>query len=80
MILGEQAGLGTGYSKKESQQKAAKEAFNKLQRDNNFRNHILQLYEKQQQLQNEVYVNMQDKAETEVETEAKTESEAVSEK
>jgi len=80
VILGEQAGLGTGYSKKESQQKAAKEAFNKLQRDNNFRNHILQLYEKQQQLQNEVYVNMQDKAETDVETEAKTESEAISEK
>ena len=57
IILGEQAGLGTGYSKKESQQKAAKEAYNKLQRNTAFRNHIFELYEQQQQLQNEKYVN-----------------------
>ena len=57
IIMGEQAGLGTGYSKKESQQKAAKEAYNKLQRNTTFRNHIFELYERQQQLQNEKYVN-----------------------
>ena len=57
IIMGEQAGLGTGYSKKESQQKAAKEAYNKLQRNTTFRNHIFELYEQQQQLQNEKYVN-----------------------
>jgi ribonuclease-3 len=60
-ILGEQGGLGTGYSKKESQQKAAKEAYNRLHRNTVFRNHILKLY-KQQQLQNETYINQQEKA------------------
>jgi ribonuclease-3 len=60
VILGEQAGLGTGYSKKESQQKAAKEAFNKLRRNTSFREHIFRLNEQQQQLQNETYVNGQD--------------------
>jgi len=56
MILGEQAGLGTGYSKKESQQKAAKEAYNKLHRNTNFRNHIFELHDIQQQKHNEQYV------------------------
>jgi ribonuclease-3 len=65
-ILGEQAGLGTGYSKKESQQKAAKEAYNKLQRNTNFRKHILELYE-QQQLQNEAYINQQELFESDIE-------------
>ncbi|NDV97236.1 ribonuclease III [Dysgonomonas sp. 521] len=58
-ILGEQAGLGTGYSKKESQQKAAKEAYTKLQRDTSFRNHIFDLYGKQQ-VQNQAYLNVQE--------------------
>lgn len=57
IILGEQAGIGTGYSKKESQQKAAKEAFRKLQRNANFRNHIFELHEEQQKLQNETYLS-----------------------
>ncbi|GAB6120401.1 ribonuclease III [Dysgonomonas termitidis] len=65
IIMGEQAGLGTGYSKKESQQKAAKEAYNKLQRSTTFRNHIFELYEQQQQLQNEKYVNTSEKREDE---------------
>nr|WP_185154646.1 ribonuclease III [Dysgonomonas sp. 511] len=58
-IVGEQAGLGTGYSKKESQQKAAKEAFNKLHRNAAFRNHIYNLHEQQQQLHNEKYTKVQ---------------------
>lgn len=57
IILGEQAGIGTGYSKKESQQKAAKEAFCKLQRNTNFRNHIFELHKQQQKLQSETYLN-----------------------
>lgn len=68
VILGEQAGLGTGYSKKESQQKAAKEAFNKLQRNISFRNHIFELNEQQQQLHNETYANLQEKAAPEAES------------
>lgn len=60
IILGEQAGIGTGYSKKESQQKAAKEAYNKLHRNTNFRNHIFELYEIQQQKHNEQYVKTQE--------------------
>jgi len=59
VILGEQAGVGTGYSKKESQQKAAKEAFNKLQRNLGFKDHILRLHEAQQQLQSETYLSLQ---------------------
>lgn len=63
-IVGEQAGLGTGYSKKESQQKAAKEAFNKLQHNSNFRNHIFELHE-QQQLLHKGYVKSQEETEKE---------------
>jgi len=59
MILGEQAGVGTGYSKKESQQKAAKEAYNRLQKNTSFRTHIFELYELQQ-LQNEKYIKTQE--------------------
>nr|WP_199318987.1 ribonuclease III [Dysgonomonas sp. BGC7] len=59
LILGEQAGLGSGYSKKESQQKAAKEAFNKLQRNTAFRNHIFELHEQQQILHSETYAKVQ---------------------
>jgi len=59
-IIGEQAGLGIGYSKKESQQKAAKEAYNKLHRNPDFRNHIFELYE-QQQILNERYINPENK-------------------
>lgn len=66
-ILGEQAGLGTGYSKKESQQKAAKEAYNKLHRDTSFRNHVFDLYGKQQE-QNEAYLNMQENMQEEAST------------
>lgn len=40
MIMGEEAGKGVGYSKKESQQKAAKEAYSKLKNDTVFREHI----------------------------------------
>lgn len=69
VILGEQAGVGTGYSKKESQQKAAKEAFNKLQRNSAFKEHILRLHETQQQLQNETYLSLQ-KEEKDTNTEA----------
>lgn len=57
-IVGEQAGIGIGYSKKESQQKAAKEAFNKLQHNTTFRNHIFDLHDQQQQLHKE-YVKSQ---------------------
>ncbi len=56
-ILGLQAGIGTGYSKKESQQKAAKEAYNKLHCNTNFRNQIFELHEQNQQLQNDTYAN-----------------------
>lgn len=58
-IVGEQAGIGIGYSKKESQQKAAKEAFNKLQHNTTFRNHIFDLHDQQQQLHKE-YVKSQE--------------------
>ncbi|MDL2303134.1 ribonuclease III [Dysgonomonas sp. OttesenSCG-928-D17] len=54
-ILGLQAGIGTGYSKKESQQKAAKEAYNKLHCNDNFRNQVFELHEQHQQLQNDTY-------------------------
>lgn len=70
VILGEQAGVGTGYSKKESQQKAAKEAFNKLQRNSGFKDHILRLHEAQQQLQSETYLSLQ-KEEEDTNAEAK---------
>lgn len=43
LIMDEEAGKGKGYSKKESQQKAAKEAYIKLQKDATFRNHIFDL-------------------------------------
>lgn len=67
VILGEQAGVGTGYSKKESQQKAAKEAFNKLQRNSGFKDHILRLHEAQQQLQSETYLSLQKEEDTNAE-------------
>jgi len=60
IILGEQAGLGIGYSKKESQQKAAKEAFNKLQHNTTFRNHIFELHEQQQLLHSTTYIKTQE--------------------
>ena len=60
IIVGLQAGLGTGYSKKESQQKAAKEAYNKLQRNADFRAQVFELHEQQQRLQSETYVNVSD--------------------
>lgn len=41
-ILDEQAGIGTGYSKKESQQKAAQMAMERLNNDDEFRNQILE--------------------------------------
>lgn len=47
IIYGEQVGSGVGYSKKESQQKAAKEAFNKIHHNTILRNHIFALHEKQ---------------------------------
>ena len=62
VITGEQAGIGIGYSKKESQQKAAKEAFNKIQRNTAFRNHIFALHEQQQLLHNETYTNVETKS------------------
>jgi ribonuclease-3 len=58
IIVGEQAGLGAGYSKKESQQKAAKEAYTRLHRDTAFRNHIYDLFRRQQKLQKEKYANI----------------------
>ena len=60
IILGEKAGLGIGYSKKESQQKAAKEAFNKLQHNTTFRNHIFELHEQQQLLHSTTYIKTQE--------------------
>jgi ribonuclease-3 len=57
LIAGERSGVGIGYSKKESQQKAAKEAYNKLVRDTMFRNHIFELYEYQKQVHSETYTN-----------------------
>jgi len=59
-IVGEQTGVGIGYSKKESQQKAAKEAYNKLQHNTGFRNHIFELHDQQQQLHNKTYVKPQE--------------------
>lgn len=44
-IFDEQVGVGTGYSKKESQQKAAKIAFKKIQHDADFKAHILTIKE-----------------------------------
>lgn len=44
-ISGELAGTGTGYSKKESQQNAAKKALRRLQNDLDFRTHILNMKE-----------------------------------
>lgn len=67
LILGEQAGLGTGYSKKESQQKAAKEAYSKLNRNIAFRNHIFELNEQQQQLHSQTYAGLQEKTSPEAE-------------
>ncbi|MFT3994879.1 MAG: ribonuclease III [Dysgonomonas sp.] len=42
MIMDQEAGLGTGYSKKESQQKAAQMAMERLNSDHDFRNEILE--------------------------------------
>lgn len=44
-IIGEQIGEGIGFSKKESQQKAARKAFNRLQSDPDFRTRIFELHE-----------------------------------
>lgn len=44
-IMDEKAGEGKGFSKKESQQKAAEIALKKLQNDTAFRNHIFKLHE-----------------------------------
>lgn len=55
LIVGIQAGIGTGYSKKESQQKAAKEAFKRLEHDSDFRNHIFETHEQQQKMHDETY-------------------------
>ena len=46
-ILNEKAGEGKGFSKKESQQKAAEMALKKLQHDMAFRSHIFELHEKE---------------------------------
>lgn len=42
-IAGEQAGVGIGYSKKESQQNAAKMAVKKLRTDKEFQKHVIEL-------------------------------------
>lgn len=47
-IHGEESGIGVGFSKKESQQKAAREAMKKINSDTAFRNHIFWLQEQQQ--------------------------------
>lgn len=60
LIVGIQAGVGTGYSKKESQQKAAKEAFKRLEHDSEFRNLIFELHEQQQKLHDETYSKQQE--------------------
>lgn len=44
-IYDKQAGTGTGYSKKESQQNAAKMAYLKIQKDDTFRAHLFSLKE-----------------------------------
>lgn len=46
-ILGEESGIGVGFSKKESQQKAAKEAMKRINGDTTFRNRILSMHEQQ---------------------------------
>lgn len=47
-IVGEKVSEGIGFSKKESQQKAAKEAYCKLQDNPDFRTHIFELFEQVQ--------------------------------
>jgi len=47
MILGEEAGAGVGFSKKESQQKASREAMKRLNTDITFRNYIFSMQEQQ---------------------------------
>lgn len=47
MIYGIQAGIGTGYSKKESQQNAAKMALDKLNKDVEFRQQIFEMKEQE---------------------------------
>lgn len=61
VIVGEQAGIGTGYSKKESQQKAAKEAFDKIQNESDFLNHILKQHEQEQKMHDDLYTKHAEK-------------------
>ena len=48
-IYGETAGTGTGYSKKESQQNAAKVAYKRLKKDEDYKNYIYQRKDQEQQ-------------------------------
>ena len=52
-IMDELVSEGVGFSKKESQQQAAKEAYNKLQDNPDFRTHIFELYEQAQEKEDE---------------------------
>jgi len=52
-IYDEQAGIGTGYSKKESQQNAAKMAFGKIQHDEDFKEHLLKIKEENEKIYQE---------------------------
>lgn len=51
-IFEETAGLGVGFSKKESQQNAAKMAYKKLQKDGEYKDHIFRMKESQGENQN----------------------------
>lgn len=48
MILGQSGGIGSGFSKKESQQQAAKVAMNRINSDTAFRNYIFSLQTKEE--------------------------------
>ena len=52
-ILGIEVGFGEGFSKKESQQKASREAMKRINSDTVFRNHIFSLFEEQQSMENQ---------------------------
>lgn len=53
VIHGEQVGVGSGYSKKESQQNAAKMAYRKIQNDKEYREQLLQVKGETQQIATE---------------------------
>lgn len=61
-ILGEEVGRGNGYSKKESQQKAAKQVFERLQKDPEFN---LSLIQKKEALDSESHTEQKEDSDSE---------------